>query len=984
LLSEKEQEELVQAQTDKQLKKVFKKITSKNPDEYFPTRELRSLGYIRKHCDCCGNYFWTAVKEREICGEPVCSGGFQVVIDNPSKAKLSFIEVWEKMVEILEPRGYTPVKRYPCVARWNPTSEFTAASIYAFQPYVITGEVEPPAKKLIIPQFCLRFNDIENVGITGSHHTGFVMIGQHAFVSPEEWNQGELFMDIHDFIHKGVDLPKEEITIHEDSWVGGGSFGCSLEFFSRGVELFNQVYTMFEQTPDGPRELKLKVLDMGLGQERIAWFSQGTPNMYEAAFPFVLKKLRDIAEIELDLELYNRFSQFSAYLNIDEVEDINEAWKRVAHELNVDIEELKNKIMPMTGLYSIADHSRSLLFAINDGKLPSNVGGGYNLRAIFRRAISFIDQFKWSIDLADVCRWHAEELEGIFPEVSEHLHEIKEILDVEKEKFYATKKKAGKILERELKKGEISTNTLVELYDSNGISPDMAREAAKKQGVKIEIPDNFYGLVVERHEKTEQIHATGKEIKLDLEGTPETKSLYYYDYTETSNDAQVLKIIDNMVILDQSVAYPTSGGQVHDIGTIDGQKFNDVFKQGNYVVHVLEDNPKFKVGDRVKIKLDESWRTQLAQHHTATHIVNAAAREVLGNHINQAGARKTLKNSHLDITHYEQIPRDKIKKIEERSNEIVNDAIDLNLSFIPRSEAELKYGMTIYQGGAVPGKNLRIVEIPNIDIEACGGTHLNNTSETGYIHITKSQKIQDGIIRLTFTAGQATKNLKEQHKRILADLKSILNVDRKHLVGRVIELLEKWRNITKALKTGIVNESDLILASSESFEGDVLSEISQILSIKKEDVPTKIQKFHIEWTEGVTKIEQMKTLLDIDYLNELISQSKKFENFKLIIESFEDLTQNDLKNLSVKILKIDDSIISFLLNKTAEGIMILAMEGEKPSKESKLNIGTFVNECVGNFGGRGGGKKDYGQGFISDTSLNISDVKAYITDKLQI
>ncbi|MHA2185626.1 MAG: DHHA1 domain-containing protein, partial [Promethearchaeota archaeon] len=102
------------------------------------------------------------------------------------------------------------------------------------------------------------------------------------------------------------------------------------------------------------------------------------------------------------------------------------------------------------------------------------------------------------------------------------------------------------------------------------------------------------------------------------------------------------------------------------------------------------------------------------------------------------------------------------------------------------------------------------------------------------------------------------------------------------------------------------------------------------------------------------------------------------------IESFEELTQDDLKNLSVKILKIDDSIISFLLNKTEEGIMILAMEGEKPSKESKLNIGTFVNECVGNFGGRGGGKKDYGQGFISDTSLNISDVKAYITDKLQI
>ncbi|MHA1913523.1 MAG: alanine--tRNA ligase [Promethearchaeota archaeon] len=982
MLSDKEQKELVKAQTDKQLKKVFREIASRNPDEYFPTTELRNLGYMRKHCECCGKYFWTTIKDRKVCGDATCSGGFQVVVDNPSNVKLSFIEVWEKIVEVLEPRGYKPIKRYPCVARWNPTSEFTIASISAFQPYVITGEVEPPAKKLIIPQFCLRFNDIENVGITGSHNTGFVMIGQHQFVPPEEWNQGEIFMDIHDFIHEGVGLRKEEITIHEDSWAGGGSFGCSLEFFSRGVELFNQVYTMFEQTPQGPRELKLKVLDMGLGQERVAWFSQGTPNIYEAIFPYVLKKLREITEIELDLELYNQFSKYSAYLNIDEVDNIDEAWNRVAKEVQIKPEILKKKILPMTGLYSIADHARSLLFAINDGKLPSNVGGGYNLRVIYRRAISFIDQFNWKINMADVCEWHALELQGIFPEVSEHLIEIRKILDVEKEKYYATKKKAGKILERELKKGDISSSTLIELYDSNGISPDMVKETAKKFGVKIRIPDNFYNLVIEKHEKNEQIHASSKEIYVDLESIPKTKSLYYFDYTESSNEALVLKIIDKMVVLDQSVAYPTSGGQLHDVGKINDQNFINVFKQGNHIIHVLESSPKFKEGDVVTIQLDKSWRTQLSQHHTATHIVNAAAREILGSHINQAGAKKTLKNSHLDLTHYEQIPRAALLEIEKRANNIVEQAIDLNLSFIPRIEAEKKYGMAIYQGGAVPGKNLRIVEIPNIDVEACGGTHLNNTSETGYIHITKSQKIQDGIIRLTFTAGQATKKLREQHKSLINELKTILNVDRKHLVGRVNELLEKWRNIVKALKTGNVNESDLILTSSEIFEGDVLSEISQILSIKKEDVPSKIQKFRLEWAEGVTKIEQMKTLLNGEFLKELIGQSKKFGNFKLVIKSFEDLTQEDLKNLSIKILKQDNSIISILLNKTTEGIMILAMEGEKPHKESDLNIGIFVNECVKNFGGRGGGKKDYGQGFISDKDLNVSDVMTYITNKL--
>jgi len=981
VLSDKEQLELKDAHTDKELKHIFKKIASMNPDAYFPTKELRELGYMRKNCECCGAYFWTTLKDREVCGDPACSGGFQVVKDNPSKVRLSFIGVWEKIVEILEPRGYVPIKRYPCVARWNPTSEFTIASISAFQPYVITGEVEPPAKKLVIPQFCLRFNDIENVGITGSHNTGFVMIGQHAFVTPEEWNQGELFMDIHDFIHEGVGLPKEEITIHEDSWTGGGSFGCSLEFFSRGIELFNQVYTMFEQTPEGPRELKLKVLDMGLGQERVAWFSQGTPNIYEAIFPKVLSKLREITKIELDLDLYNSFSQYSAYLNVDEVDDMDEAWNRVAKELNTGVKELRNKILPMTALYSIADHARSLLFAINDGKLPSNVGGGYNLRVIFRRAISFIDKFKWDIDIADVCAWHADELKRIFPEVSEHLDEIKEILDVEREKFYVTKQKAGKILEKLLKKGEISTDMLVELYDSNGISPDMVKTAAKKYGIKVSIPDDFYKLVVERHEITEQVHATEKEIELNLEGIPETQSLYYYDYTKTSNEAKVLKIIDNMVVLDKTVTYPTSGGQLHDIGTINGQKFSDAFKQGNYIVHVLDEEPIFKEGDIVNVEVDKDWRTQLSQHHTATHIVNAAAREVLGSHVNQAGAKKTLKNSHLDITHYEQIPRDKLLEIEKRANEIVEKGIDLYLDFLPRTEAEKKYGMTIYQGGAVPGKNLRIVEVPGVDVEACGGTHLNNTSETGYIHITKSQKIQDGIVRLTFVAGEATNKLKEKHKKILEELKDILNVERKQLVGRIKELLDKWKNINKALKSGNINENDLQLTSSETFEGDVLSEISQFLGTKKDDVSNKIQKLYSEWKEGKQKFSEIRDLFSDEMIEKRIENAQIYRNAKLILEATDGLTQNDIKNLSQNILKKEPNSITFISNQSEKGIMLMGMSGSRLSRESGINIGKIVSAIVKHYNGKGGGKNDFGQGFITKKGITSADVLQHIKDK---
>jgi len=983
VLSDKEKLELKDVHTDKELKQVFKEIASKNPESYFPTKELRELGYLRKKCECCGTFFWTTLEERKVCGDPICSGGFQVVVDNPSKVQLSFVGVWEKIVEILEPRGYVPIKRYPCVARWNPTSEFTIASISAFQPYVITGEVEPPAKKLIIPQFCLRFNDIENVGITGSHNTGFVMIGQHTFVSREEWNQGELFIDIHDFIHEGVGLPKEEIAIHEDSWAGGGSFGCSLEFFSRGVELFNQVYTMFEQTPEGPRELKLKVLDMGLGQDRVAWFSQGTPNMYEAIFPYVLSKLREFTKIELDLDLYNLFSQYSAYLNVDEVDDMDEAWNRVAKELNIGVKQLRSKIMPMTALYSIAEHARSLLFAINDGKLPSNVGGGYNLRVIFRRAISFIDKFKWEIDIADVCSWHAYELKSIFPEVSEHLDEIREILDVEREKFYATKKKAGKILEKILKKGEISTETLIELYDSNGISPDMVKSSAKKYGIKVHIPDDFYNLVVERHEITEQVHATIKKVELNLEGIPETKSLYYYDYTKTSNEAKVLKIIDKMVVLDKTVTYPTSGGQLHDIGTINKQKFSDAFKQGNYTIHALDEKPNFKEGDIVKVEVDKEWRTQLSQHHTATHIVNAAARYVLGSHVNQAGAKKTLKNSHLDITHYEQIPRNKLLEIEKKANQIVKKGIELNLSFIPRSEAEKKYGMTIYQGGAVPGKNLRIVEIPGVDVEACGGTHLNNTSEAGKIKIIKSQKIQDDIVRLTFTAGEATSLLEVKYQKIIVKLESFLKVDSKFLIGRVKELLDKRnRLIYKAEK---VKKDDLELKSQEIFEGDILTELSNILHVKREKIPSKIKKLYTEWEQNRENMNLRRNLLSNENINELKNKARFFRsdpNYQIIIEDY-DLPKKDLQKVSTNLFKSSENMIAAYVSKREKGIEVAVMLGPEPLRHSNFSAYKMVMDCVNNFDvyGKGGGNDSYSTGLIIDKSVDKSKVKKYLEEK---
>ncbi|MBU2561385.1 MAG: alanine--tRNA ligase [Nanoarchaeota archaeon] len=840
--------------TDKELKKWFKTVASKEPDKYYATAVLKKEGFVRKKCRC-GTHFWTVNKDQKVCGDPACQGGTRVVEDNPAKVKLSFVEVWEQFKRMFSEWGYKPVARYPVVSRWNPTTDFTMASIAAFQPYVISGEVEPPAKRLVIPQFCLRFNDVDNVGITGAHCTGFVMIGQHMFVPPKEWDQNKAFQDIYRYITEGVGLPKSELTLHEDAWAGGGNYGPCMEFFSRGVELFNQVYMLYEHSDDGDKELQIKVLDMGLGMERVAWFSQGAPNIYEAVFPQVLRKLEEKTKVQYDAQLFKRFSPYSSLLNIDEVEDINKAWEEVGKKLNMSGKLLKKRIMPMTAIYSIAEHTRALLVALNDGALPSNVGGGYNLRAILRRALSFIDQFGWDIKLRDVAKWHAEELKPLFPELSANIKEIGKILDVETEKYHASKQKAKQIVERIIHK-EITTDVLLTLYDSDGISPEMVKEEAKKHRKTIMIPDNFYTLVAQRHEQKEKKLATHKEAELDLAGVPDTENLFWGTHKLLDFDAKVLKVIGDNVVLDRTAFYPTSGGQLHDTGTLNSLQVSDVFKQGPHVVHVVKsDKKKLKKGDPVKGHVDEERRMQLAIHHTATHIVNGAAKKVLGRHIWQAGAAKTLDKSRLDITHYDSLSEEEMGKIEKLSNEIVKQDIKVNKSVMPRKEAEEKYGFVLYQGGAVPGKRIRVVEIPGFDVEACGGTHLDSTGEVGQIKLLKSSKLQDGIVRLEFVAGKAVTQVQKQEKETLKGIADIIGVKKGQVPARAEELFSKWKKAKKAAKKKQPLEAgELELTSTETEAGsddELLDKTANILQTQTQHVENTIKRF-------LKELEEMK------------------------------------------------------------------------------------------------------------------------------
>ncbi len=822
--------------SDKEIKKEFKIKASKNPEKYYAVDHLKKEGFKRKKCKC-GTYFWTTTNSK-LCGDPACSGGFRFIGNTPAKQELDYIQTWKKFASIMKKLGYTEIKRYPVVARWRDDQYWVGASIYDFQPHVVSGAVEPPANPLVVPQFCLRFNDIDNVGITGAHYTGFVMIGQHMFVPKEKWDQNKVFSDIHQWLKKGLGLPNKEITFHEDAWAGGGNFGPCMEYFSRGLELGNQVYMLFEQTSKGPKELPLKVLDMGMGHERNAWFTKGTSTSYEAVFPTVAKKLYKITGIKPEGKLMRKFLPYSSYLNVDEVDDIDKTWKQVAKKINIDVKELKEKILPLSALYSVAEHTRAALFAISDGALPNNVGGGYNLRVIIRRAMDFIDKYKWHVTMNEIAEWHADYLQPLFPELKKNLDSVKTILDVEYKKYQETKKKSKQLISNLLKKKtKISESKFIELYSSHGISPEMIAEYAP-----VKIPDNFYAKVSQLQKEIQPVKE--KKAKLHIGNLPDTEILYYKDFALVEFEAVVLKVINDKVILDKTAFYPTSGGQLHDLGTLDKYKVIDVYKQGSHVIHVLDKKPNFKKGQIVKGKIDFSRRLQLAQHHTSTHIINGAAKRVLGNHIWQAGAHKQLDKARLDITHYASLTDDQVKDIEKLANEIIKENKPVYSDLMPRNIAEKKYGFTIYQGGAVPGKVLRIISIPDFDTEACGGTHLHTTGEAKLIKIIKTSKIQDGMVRIEFTAGEAAAKEIEHETEILQQAAKILDCKINQIPGRAKELFEKWKKVVK--KRRIDSKDDFILHSkeeSQDTEPIILKNTALILKTQPEHVVKTISRF---------------------------------------------------------------------------------------------------------------------------------------------
>ena len=761
------------------LKAKMKPEFHKNFRKYYPAESLEGVGFTRHVCKKCGRGFWSSV-EREFCDEPACSGGYRFIGERLTRKRFAYKEAWDEYVKVFGKWGYVPINRYPVVCRWYEDLYFVNAGINDFQPYVVAGEVEPPAPAVLEPQFCLRFQDIDSVGVTGRHYSGFVMVGQHTFNTPERhvYFKDEGILQMHEFLTSGLGIKADDICYHEDVWAGGGNYGPSMEFFSRGLELGNQVYMQYQVMPDGSsRELRTRVIDMGAGLERWSWFSQGSPMSYDSTFPKVMDYMYRVSGVKPDGKFMARFGHYAGLLNIDDVDDIGSVWGSIAKELGLGLPELRERAFRMRALYAIADHARSLLVAIHDGALPSNVGGGYNLRTLLRRCWSLNDEFGLNIELERVFEEHIGEFGGWYTDLRE-TGSLYDIIAVERQRYIEGQEKGRRLLEKE---SSMTVEKMVELYDSHGISPDLV---GKLTGAPV--PDNFYRLVEERHEKAAEEAEAEVGFKVP-EGIADTVLAYYEDQGRLDFEAKVLYASDGRVILDRTYFYPEGGGQESDYGKINESRVTHVEKAGRVVVHTVDKIAGLKPGQTVECVLDDRRRVQLMQHHTATHIVNAAARKTLGPHVWQAGAHKSEASSRLDITHYKGVSQEELKQIEDTANSTVTEARPVQVKWMKRNEAEGNYGMRLYQGGAVPGTRLRIVNIEGVDVEACGGTHVGNTKEAGRIRMLSAKRIQDGVVRLEFTAGGASERDAGREEEVYSVASDKLNVKAPFKGGAVSE-----------------------------------------------------------------------------------------------------------------------------------------------------------------------------------------------------
>jgi len=784
--------------------------------EAYSLEFFKEHGYIRKKCRVCGEYFWTLNPDRDVCGDSPCEP-YRFIGKNLTKRRMGLREVREAFLKFFEKHGHTIISPYPVVARWRSDMFLTDASIVDFQPFVTSGIAPPPANPLVISQPCIRLVDIDKVGLTfGRHLTIFEMGGAHAFNYPDRevyWKE-ETVRYYHEFAQEVFGIPEEELIYKEGVWSGGGNAGPCFESISYGLELATLVFMQYKTVGDRLIELPIRTVDTGYGIERFTWLTQGTPSCFDAIYGELYPRLSKLIELpKVDEKLLLRYSPYTALVVPKAGMSVAEARRRVSEASGIPLQRIVEEIAPLEKIYAALDFTKSISFIISEGVVPSNVREGYLARLLIRKAYRLLKEIGYEDKLLDLIDLQVQYWGEDFPHLKEMRDELLDIIETEIRKFEETIAKGSSYAERELsnmkKRGvkEVPLEFLIKAYDERGLTPDIIEPIAEKIGIAVKVPENFYELVAARHLREEEAEAPGEETKILEEAfkeVPATVKAYYQEPYKLRFKAKVLKVYGNYLALDKTYFYPEGGGAVSDQGVLRSSKgacrVVDVqLLSGGVIVHRVE-GPLPDEGETVEGEVDWRRRHSIMRHHTATHIILGAARRILGKHAWQAGARKEPSFARLDISHHKRLSYEEIKRIEDEANKIVAKRIPVKIATMDRNEAERRYGFQLYQGGEVPSAEIRVVEIPGWDVEACGGLHVENTEDVGFIKIIRTERIQDGVERLIFAAGPAALPYIQEEWLQLRRISEKIGTPLEFLEKKLEELLSELKDLRRTVR----------------------------------------------------------------------------------------------------------------------------------------------------------------------------------------
>jgi alanyl-tRNA synthetase len=508
--------------------------------------------------------------------------------------------------------------------------------------------------------------------------------------------------------------------------------------------------------------------------------------------------------------------------------------------------------------------------------------------------------------------------------------EIAEAIKSEESKYRRTLERGSDLVKKisgDLKaKGqkEIPSNTLVELYDSHGIVPDIVREIAEPMGVQVNEPGNFFGMVAQKHlsGKRASDEEGETEVAVSLRDKvaqlPETVPLYYKDPFQKQFQGKTLAIIDDrFVVLDQTCFYPEGGGQPGDIGILQTSagpiKVVDTRKAGRVILHQIDGKPP-RVGDAVQGSIEWDRRVSLMRHHTGTHLVLGAARRVLGKHAWQAGAQKGVESSRIDISHYERITEEQVREIERLATETALQDIPVESMWLPREKAEQAYGYILYQGGVVPGRELRVIKIGDWDVEACGGTHCTRTGQIGAIKILHTERIQDGVERIIFAAGAQALRAFQEQERVLKGISSAVEAPVEKVDQYVQTLIEDRAKLAK-----------------------------------------RLEELGIRWAGQEAE--------------RLLRSSKQVGTVKLCQGKYTSGEENEIVSLNNKIVEEDPNAVTVLLL-VKDSARVFVGAGKQAISHG-VHAGKLAGKLAAIVGGGGGGKDYFGQG--GGTNIKAAD-----------